>query len=935
MPNFVVMSPDGRKFNITAPDGATQDDAIAYAQKNLSSTPSAAPAVATAPAGDLPESSTGAFVNRAIANNLGMFVNTANAALNATATTHLFPDKPVEPPLPADASTFAKVARGLNDIIPGAPNLMGIPGAIMRGSGYQQNNNPILGSKNIADLMSAAGAAMPRPDEQPKSLYNQIAEGVGNAAGALIPMGAGAKIASMAAPGLASGIGEAMLTSVAEHPVQMIGADLASGVTSGIGGAVGENIAPDNPTAKTIGQIVGGFSPTSRALNYLMNKSGGAITAATFPFTQTGAEINAANRVKSLVPDAESAATALDQPTIVPLRPAQQLGDERTLALENAVRKENVGVDEKFRQQDQSNLDELNNQMNTIKGDGNVGDTQAALSDRKSQLSDLLDLRLQQASQKTDDAISKLDPNLRGSQASIIARNELESALGDARTQEKQLWNDIPDNILVDKNNTTDTYNQILKNTPRAQQDDIPKALMSKVLNNSDVVNSPIVNSRGERMIGDNMPVTERVSELQGLRSKLLEGSRQARADGNFNSARIHDELANAVLNDIGAAPDRVQGPIGQKIRDALDFSRTLNDKFTRGEVGRVLGTTSTGASRVAPEMTLSSVVGAGKIKGDVGVQQMLDAADTPELRGSIEDHLKEQLGKAAIKEGVVNPAAARKFMNDNVDILNKFPDLKQSISNAADSADSLVAQSARVASAKKVLTSDSKNQVSKFINAPIDKEFDVIVGSRDPAGFTKDLINRVSKDPSGAAAKGLKASAVDYVMKKSMQGGALNGEMLLNNLNNNKRLNDAISQVLTPDELQRMKRIGGEIKAVQATSTKDIGGVINNSPGVLTSTPIRLIALNAGKKVGKFTGNMPIATGNIFAKRASNFTNNLTNDKATELLTQAVQDKQLYKALLTDTTTKPGQKMAAQRMEAWLLGPGSTLLDAEDKKNQ
>ena len=43
MPTFEVMSPDGRKFEVNAPEGATQDDAIAYVQKNMAtSAPKAA-----------------------------------------------------------------------------------------------------------------------------------------------------------------------------------------------------------------------------------------------------------------------------------------------------------------------------------------------------------------------------------------------------------------------------------------------------------------------------------------------------------------------------------------------------------------------------------------------------------------------------------------------------------------------------------------------------------------------------------------------------------------------------------------------------------------------------------------------------------------------------------------------------------------------------
>lgn len=38
MPTFEVVSPDGTKYRVNAPDGATQDDAIAYVQKNFTAT---------------------------------------------------------------------------------------------------------------------------------------------------------------------------------------------------------------------------------------------------------------------------------------------------------------------------------------------------------------------------------------------------------------------------------------------------------------------------------------------------------------------------------------------------------------------------------------------------------------------------------------------------------------------------------------------------------------------------------------------------------------------------------------------------------------------------------------------------------------------------------------------------------------------------------
>ncbi|MES3016200.1 MAG: hypothetical protein V4721_00415 [Bacteroidota bacterium] len=798
-----------------------------------------------------------------------------------------------------------------------------------------ESDEPVGGSKNIASMMRTIGAG-PREGEQASGLGARVAQGVGEAAGSLMPVGLAAKAAS-SLPGIAGAIGGALNSTIASKPVAATALDLASGAGSGVGGTVAELAAPGNMAAQTAGEVAGGIAvPLSIASLVNPVKMGvRAAKSAIFPYTDTGAKIRAADRVKSLVPDPEAAAKSLDQETIVPLSPAQKTGDERMLALENAVRDADVNMDEKFRNASKANIETLKGEVNKIRGEGNVADAQDQFASRQEKLNTLLDTRLQQATDKADQALAKVAPGMRESQASVIARNELESALSDARTQEKVLWNEIPGNILVEKNNTTDAYKRLLKDTPRAQSDDIPKRLMGKFFRQPAEKLVRLYNARGEEMLGDKVPVTEKITELQGLRSKLLEESRKARADGNYNKARIHDDLAESVLEDIGAASGRVQGEIGQKIRDALDFSRTLNDKFTRGEVGKVLGTAKTGGDKVAAELTLNNLVGSGKVKGGVGLKQMLEAADTPELRGSVEDYVKEQLNKVAIKNGKVNPAAARKFAEENSDILEKFPELKKSILDTSSSADNLLAKSARTTQAKKALSSENKNAVSKFINAPIDKEFDVILASRDPAGFTKELVQRAAKDKTGAAAKGLKASAVDYLMRKSIKEGSLSGQDLLSNLNDNPRINKALQEVLNPQELQRLRRIGGELKAVQMKTGKDIGGIINDTPATIIQTPIRVFAARMGAKFGRGTDGASLLTANLFSQRAKKFVGNLTNDKAREMLIMAVDDDKLMKALMTDMTTKPGQKMAAQRLEAWLLGPGSNLLEDDDKKNQ
>ena len=49
MPNYLVTSPDGKKFKITAPEGATQDQVLSYAKAHWGSLGGAAPSTPPAP----------------------------------------------------------------------------------------------------------------------------------------------------------------------------------------------------------------------------------------------------------------------------------------------------------------------------------------------------------------------------------------------------------------------------------------------------------------------------------------------------------------------------------------------------------------------------------------------------------------------------------------------------------------------------------------------------------------------------------------------------------------------------------------------------------------------------------------------------------------------------------------------------------------------
>ena len=862
-------------------------------------------------------SSDSSFLNRGIASVAGAPVDLMQSGVNALVTAR-GPE-----PLADDASLLHKIAMAFD---PGrvANQAVGLVGGGLRAAGAEPlQGDPFGGSESIESAFRSVGVGVPARGEKPTTLNARVARGIGEAGGAILPFGAISKAAG-ATKALGAGT---------------IGAEVVSGAGAGVGAHVAEETAPDNQILQFLAEIVGGIAaPAGIAAARLPSKAIKRVASeALFPFTETGGRIRAEKRIQALVPNAEAAAKKLGEPTISKTTPARKIGDERLIALEDAVRGSDINVDESIKRIKAGGEATLRSELERIKGSGSAADTKEALTGRQERFSKLIDDRVTKATDIVDEKISNLTPKMREAQASTVARQELDSALSDIRVQERALWEKIPSGVLAEKKVTTTAYEQLIKDTPRAQQGDIPKSLMKRFFAQPAQEKLNWVNGRGEPLLGKSAPKTEKLSELQGLRSKLLEESRQAKADGKFNKARIHDNLADAVLEDLGAVSGRVQGEIGQTIRDALDFSRKLNKKFTQGEIGKILGSAKQGGARVAPELTLNKLIGTGGVKGDLGAKKLLEAADSPELRESVEDFLKEKLEKVAIKDGVVNPKAARKFMKENNDVLNRFPALKKSIGELEESTEKFLSQSKRAKTIQSSLVSESKNEISKFINAPIEKEFDVIVNSRNPSKFAGDLVARAAKDKTGAAQQGLKASAIDFAIGKSLKDGDISGKALLNLVNKNKGVNQALSAVLSSREMQKIRQIGSEYKAFQALSTKNVGGLLNDLPANLVETPIRVLALRTGAKFGKGTSGASLFTANMFSQKAKKYVEKFTNDKARQLIVQAVSPggDELMKTLLMNTTTKPARVKAARRLEAWLLGPGLRLLEDDRQESE
>lgn len=633
-------------------------------------------------------------------------------------------------------------------------------------------------------------------------------------------------------------------------------------------------------------------------VGYAARKGGDIIRGVAAPFG-AGARRRAENRIKGLVASPEDAASLLnEQPVASALSPAQRTGEPGLLGMENTIAGQTPEAEKALLSQKQLAGEQLDQAAGQIGGGVTPQKTTGFIDDRRTNLINKLNQSAQEAQKKAADRISALAPERRASEASVIVREELETAMRGARATEKELWGAIP-KAGLSTTGMRAKYLDLVNNTPKAQAGDIPEAA-HKFLD-------PKSKTKFKNI--------ESTKELYGLRSELLKEARNSRAGDtpNFNKARIAEELADAILDDLGAQAGKVSGKVGQPLRVALDYSRQLNQTYGQGSVGKILGSQRSGAERIAPEMTLESTIGSGKTKGGVAVNEMVQAAGaSPQLRQGIQDYVVNQFNRAAIKDGALNPASARKFISDNADILDTFPDLKQGIEQAISASESAAAKTGRAETIGKSLFSKEQSYAAEFLGAPVEREFERIIKAQNPAQAAREISKMAAKDKTGQATLGMKTAVSEYLMGNANGSG----EKLLGLLKD-KRIGASVREILSADEVKLMTQIAREMSAIEGKTAKNVGkSIMNDVPSKLIEYPLRMIAAKTPSKFGLGT----IQASGMASENAKNLINSLHNKgKAEQFIIQAFHDPALMKILLTETTTPAQKKVVEKKLEGWI----------------
>lgn len=803
--------------------------------------------------------------------------------------------------------------------------------------GLPVSDRPFGGSASIEEGLAKLGRAtstpmVPEIGQEPETGPEYIGRGVGQAASMLIPGYGLARLAASSARPVVAGVGRTIAnapvgTSTERFgrfaaPAATLAGELASGAGAGAGRYMAEQSAPDSEIAGTIGELVGGFTPSLATLAAKYGPSGWVyrgVRAGMTPFTETGAGIRAGRRLQSLVADKDIAARAAETPTISELTPAQRTEDVRLLSLEKAVAQADPAKAKELADRAAAAQETLLREARTLGGD--PAETRAFFEARRERLDNALVAHVDQARARAQERVAALEPNASAEDASRVVRDEFDKAYDVSRRQEDELWSNIPKDVQVNTAPLFERFAKLVNDTPVTGQDDIP-AYARQFL------------GQGE---AKQLEETVSPATLQRMRSRLLEMERLAYREGRRTEGSTIGKIADDILETMNSIPD-ITGPYAV----ARDFTRKLNQTFREGPI-KALTRTEDSSSFIPEELTLSRLLGSGGVGGGVAERSIMEATgESPTARAAIQDYLMRSLrDRAVTAEGRIKPEAASSWMRRNEALLEQYPDIRKTLTDA------LAAQT-RAEGIEGVQTTISREMrtatetpLGRFLGGDPTDAVARVFKAENPTEVAVSLRRAAARDTSGKALAGLRGAFVDDLFARARSvtpdGEVFSGSVIVDALKNPQQ-RGAFEAVLGADDLKRLEQIGKEFTALERTrgNLPSVGGVVGDMPSKILDTLGRYVGAQVGGLLNIMRGGSGMQSAAIMSARFRDWTQTLTTDRAEKLLSRAVTDPELFATLMRENRTVRQQDETTRRLQGWLAGSaGRALFDEESGQSE
>jgi hypothetical protein len=468
-----------------------------------------------------------------------------------------------------------------------------------------------------------------------------------------------------------------------------------------------------------------------------------------------------------------------------------------------------------------------------------------------------------------------------------------------------------------------------------------------------------------QRFLPQTKPIS--VDELVNYRSTLLKMSREAAGKGDVNNANFYGTMAEGMLQDLSS----LKNP---QFDEARQFSKSLNDVFTRSFANTVGGVTGSGAERLPAEILVNRAFGAN---ADVTAMRMNEVegavkfmskryddavrtfgADSPQAAAlkpaadvsragaaSLADAQQRvlRMGASAALETRFDPETGRdvtrvvtsrlnKFIAENKPMLDKLgmtADLKDTVK--AENAFRMV-QNENSALMKRAADQYAFGNVLKAGGERPSTALGTILSGNTPVRDMQNLVKMATEsDNSAAAIRGLKSSLYDYAYTKATgPSGNLSPQAFedaffkplgpnLPSVANIMRANG----VMTLSEMKGLKRLTDPMIRIERsmTSGRTLDEIVPGSDAIE-----ELVQRVIGARIG--TAAAPSGPGSLIAASAGSKAVRSIFDKMPSMSTvsimeKAAQDPEFMSLLLKKGRTESDKLQIARQLHGYLLASG------------
>ena len=835
-----------------------------------------------------------------------------------------------------------------------------VTGAVMGGQIGMASGNPLVGlagvvaggtigyfaGDNLKKYLQSKGHVSPEVEDLPQDLrpYGFAGEVIGTGVPlAGLPQAvsvAGVKFGPTAVGNFLNKIIERSVTKpgrfLAEEGAGLFGAGLAGGVA--------ESYFPGETGVRIGAEVVGGFFNPTRLVISTSQRATDSVKSVIQSMTRAGRESKGAEVLKTIVEgageDPIQLAKALKETSIPGLNvtSAQKTGSDALILLESKLASQSAkfGLEEK--KMAEAGLEVIKESIEKLRGVGTPEALKAAAELRTKYFRTLIASRLQASEAAATTAAARIAPkdSLSRSQLAKEANELLENSMKDVRSAESELWEKVPRTVAGRAENVVIKYNNLRNQLlPEEKMPAVVEGFVKRMKESRDEFGRMII------------PQGTTSGELILFRSRTLALAREAAGKGDLNDARIYGELAESALDDL----DNIGNQIPE-FTEARTFSRELNDVFTSTFAGEALRFSSTGGSRIPPELMMRRALGPGAEAGALRLSQIeramaflpqkgLEGPEHFDAMMRIQNNFIRMAASESIDPNTGRASATRltNFLKKNSEILDRFPDIRDDIQKAVTSEVGLKDMERISTNTSRIIEKQTAfGKLGKFENPS-----DAVNSAITSANPVKELntMAKLAKRGGPDAVEGMKASVFDNAIRKSSnEVGDLSFDKLRSKFFKPIREGQpSLSEIMVKNGVMDQNEVTHLNKLL--TEAEKIEKAINRQTGLeeLAAEPsgsydliVRVVGARAGSsmaRVGGGAGGHELIAAGAGVRYAKKVMEKIPQNRVRDVLIEAELNPQFGAMLLEKPKSQREAAELGRQIHAYILQAGFTSDDS------